>query len=93
MAHSKKRIGLDQPARDSVDDIWDKIDSLINELDKPQQSDEFNIYEYISRVESKGVTISVSQAHKQLFAKIKQGLLVQRKAASNGSKINVYKFV
>lgn len=94
MASNKKRIGLDQPSRDTVnDDIWGKIDSLIGELDKPKQNDEFSVSDYISRIESQGNTLSVSQAHKQLVLKVKEGILTSRKTKVVGCQMNVFKFV
>ena len=94
MASNKKRIGLDQPSRDTVkDDIWGKIDSLIGELDKPKQDDEFSVNDYISRIESQGNTLSVSQAHKQLVLKVKEGILTSRKTRVAGCQTNVFKFV
>lgn len=92
MASNKKRIGLDQPARDSVD-VWSKIDQLISEMNKPKQDDEFSVNEYIDRIESQGGSLSMSQAHKQLMTKVKNGVLVCRKTKINGSQINVFRFV
>lgn len=92
MASNKKRIGLDQPARDSVD-VWSKIDQLISELNKPKQDDEFSVNDYINRIESQGGSLSMSQAHKQLMIKVKNGVLVCRKTKINGSQINVFRFV
>jgi len=94
MANNKKRIGLDQPTRSSVkDDVWGKIDLMISTLDKPKQADEFTISDYVDRIESQGNAISVSQAHKQLLSKVKEGILTTRKTKFKGSKVNVFRFV
>lgn len=88
MADNKKRIGLDQPSRSPVnDDVWDKIDLMISELDKPRQQDEFTINDYIGRIESQGNVISTSQAHKQLMTKVKDGSLTSRKTKSEVLKL------
>lgn len=92
MAHNQKRKRLDQSSRDIVD-VWSKIDQLVSELNKPKQDDEFTIMDYIQRIESHGGSTSMSQAHKQLMAKVKAGLLVFRKTQVNGSQTNVYRFV
>jgi hypothetical protein len=93
MASNKKRDGLDQPSRNSVNEVWDKIDTLIGEIDKTKQLDEFSIAEYMDRIELQGSFISLSQAHKQLSDKVKRGVLTCRKAKVGGFRINVFKFV
>jgi len=93
MAGNKKRIGLDQSTGDSVNLVWNKIDALISEIDKPKQHDEFSVADYIDRLESQGGTVSLSQAHKQLMEKVKRGKLTFRKTRIKGSQINVFRFV
>jgi hypothetical protein len=66
---------------------------MISTLDKPKQADEFTISDYVDRIESQGNAISVSQAHKQLLSKVKEGILTTRKTKFKGSKVNVFRFV
>jgi hypothetical protein len=73
--------------------VWSKIDLIISELDKPKQPDEFTISDYIGRIEAQGNVISVSQAHKQLLLKVKDGTLTTRKTKIKGFRVNVFRFV
>jgi hypothetical protein len=94
MAGNKKRIGLDQPAGDTLGKIDDVLAWLVEaEQDNYVRPDEFTVDMAAKKMKTAGLQVSDAALRCKLSRMAKSGQLTSRMIRLNGKVTSVYKRV
>jgi hypothetical protein len=94
MAGNKKRIGLDQPAGDTLGKIDDLLAWLVeSEQDNYVKADEFTVDMAAKKMQTAGLQVSDAALRCKLCRMAKSGQLTSRLIRLNGKMTSVYKRV
>jgi len=94
MAGNKKRIGLDQPAGDTLGKIDDVLAWLVeSEQDNYVKADEFTVDMAAVKMKNAGLQVSDAALRCKLSRLAKSGQLTSRLCRLNGKMTSVYKRV
>jgi len=94
MAGNKKRIGLDQPAGDTLGKIDDVLAWLVeSEQENYVRPDEFTVDMAAKKMEAAGLQVSEAAVRCKFGRMAKSGQLTSRMIRLNGKMICVYKRV
>jgi hypothetical protein len=94
MAGNKKRIGLDQPAGDTLGKIDDVLAWLVeSEQDNYVKADEFTVDMAAKKMEAAGLQVSEAALRCKFGRMAKNGELASRNIRLNGKITTAYKRV